>query len=507
VINERGSGAVLSAVASSDVNAPLFPQLQANLALQQQLGIRTVLGNYLPHYAVRKSQGWINTTNWVLNENLTLKNIYSQRDSTGGQSYDLDASNLTLLHVSNPPAADRSRTRTEEAQAQFALGPISGVVGYYYEKAKRPRALGFEIEQTALGSPLLFFGPVSTIQVIGQGEDTTNAFFGQADWKITDQLTLTGGARRTKAKVSSGPQETRLVLASGPMALGPPTPVAISTFKSTTWNVAANYKITPDLNVYGTVRKGYKPGGFNGTAQLASDRPYQPESVTDYEVGVKGQQAFGDIQTRFAVDVFYDDYSNVQRFVNLPTVPAQTIVRNAAAGKIKGVDLDLTMVASEMFQVGLNYTYLKASYDRYVDPGLGDLSDSRFPNTPKHQLTVTPKVFVPVPDRFGSLSALASIYYQSALATDPANVPNGNPRTNLSALGANVKGFARVDLRADLRNINDSHVSVAAYVQNAFDKKYVVGTNNQLNAATGTVAYLYSAPRLFGFELRYDFGS
>ncbi|MDB5425802.1 MAG: TonB-dependent receptor, partial [Phenylobacterium sp.] len=117
-----------------------------------------------------------------------------------------------------------------------------------------------------------------------------------------------------------------------------------------------------------------------------------------------------------------------------------------------------------------------------------------------------PRVNIPVPDQFGSLSALASIYYQSTLATDPANVANGNARTDLSAIGATVKGYTRVDLRADLRNINGSHVSVAAYVQNLFDKNYVVGTNNQLNAATGTVSDLYGAPRLFGFELRYDFG-
>ncbi|MDB5424857.1 MAG: TonB-dependent receptor, partial [Phenylobacterium sp.] len=377
VVNENGSGAVLTQVAP--LGTPFgSAALQAQLALQQSLGIRTVIGNYLPHYALRKTNGWINTSTWKVNEHLTLKNIYSQRHNNGGQSYDLDATNLTLLHVTNPPSPTPSHTKTEEAQAQVSFGPISGVFGYYHDQSASPHAVGFRIEQ----------GP-ATIQVLGQGASKTTAVFSQMDWKITDQLTVTGGARRTKATVSSGPQETQLILPTGPFTINA-TPVASSQFNSTTWNVAANYKITPDLNVYATVRKGYKPGGFNGTAQLASDRPYQPESVTDYEAGIKGQQSLGDMQARFAVDVFYDDFKNIQRFVNLPTVPAQTLVRNAAAGKISGLDVDLTVVANDIFQVGLNYTYLHTKYDRYDDPGLGDLSKSRFPNSPKHQLTLTP---------------------------------------------------------------------------------------------------------------------
>ena len=49
-------------------------------------------------------------------------------------------------------------------------------------------------------------------------------------------------------------------------------------------------------------------------------------------------------------------------------------------------------------------------------------------------------------------------------------------------------------------------MTASAYVKNVFDREYVIGTNNQLNAATGTVTDLYGEPRFFGIELRYDFG-
>src|SRR3546814_15007010 len=94
---------------------------------------------------------------------------------------------------------------------------------------------------------------------------------------------------------------------------------------------------------------------------------------------------------RANVDLFYDDYKNIQRFVNLNTTPASTVTRNAAAGTIKGLDLDLVVKPVKWFDVAVKYTYLDAEYDSYTAPTHGDLSNSRFPHSPKHQLNVTPR--------------------------------------------------------------------------------------------------------------------
>ena len=107
----------------------------------------------------------------------------------------------------------------------------------------------------------------------------------------------------------------------------------------------------------------------------------------------------------------------------------------------------------------------------------------------------------------GELSALASIYHQSGIATDPANVPNGNPLVALSSLGTNLEGYTRIDLRADWRNIRGTGVSAAAYIRNATDETSVTGTNNQLTSEFGVATSLYGQPRFFGVELRYAFGS
>jgi iron complex outermembrane receptor protein len=514
--HENGSGAVLTAISldpAINVNAvPVAAQLQQQLAEQQSLGIRRVLGNDPLHLVDRDFEGGINTTTWKVDDLLTFKNIASYAESKAGQSYDLDATNLTLLHVLNPPG-NINKQLTEEFQAQVRVGPVNGVLGYYYEDVWNPYALGYRIQEPSLGlGPLAAFGPIADIGDYGSGESKSRAVFGQVDWKATEQLALTAGARYTSDPVTSGVSNTVLFLPQVPPPFGPvltlqSSPQLNHTFDAVTWNVAADYTVNPNLNVYGTVRKGFKQGGFNGTALLPADKSFQPEYDTDYELGIKGEDEVGGWRIRYAADGFYDHYTNIQRFENIVELGIpQTITKNAAAGYIAGAEFQLTVIANQYLQVTAAYTYLDAKYTDWTDPVNGNLSGQRFPNTPQSQLTVTPLVTLPFPANIGTVTAQSNIYYQSSIATDPFNVPNGVPVVDLDALGANLaKSYTRVDFRADWAHVYGSRFSTALYVTNAFNKDYILGTDNQLNAGSGTVSALYGDPRMYGIELRYDF--
>jgi iron complex outermembrane recepter protein len=512
---ENGSGAVLTAISldpAINVNAvPVAAQLQQQLAQQQSLGIRRVLGNDPEHLVDRDFEGGINTTIWTVNQFLTFKNIASYAESQAGQSYDLDATNLTLLHVLNPPE-NINKQLTEEFQAQVHVGPVNGVLGYYYEDVWNPNALGYRIQEPSIGlGPLAAFGPIADIGDYGSGESKSRAVFGQIDWKATDQLALSGGARYTSDPVTSGISNTVLFLPLIPPPFGPVLPLGGSpqlnhTFDAVTWDVAADYTVNPNLNVYATARKGFKQGGFNGTALLPADKSFQPEFNTDYELGIKGEDQVGGWQIRYAADGFYDHYTNIQRFENIVEMGIpQTITKNAAAGYIAGAEFQLTVIANQYLQVTAAYTYLDAKYTDWTDPVNGNLSGQRFPNTPQSQLTVTPLVTLPFAANIGKVTVQSNIYYQSSIATDPFNVPNGVPTVDLDALGANfAKSYTRVDFRADWKHVYGSRFSTALYVTNAFNKDYVVGSDNQLNAGSGTVSALYGDPRMYGIELRYD---
>ena len=514
--HENGSGAVLSGISLNpaiNVDAvAVAPQLQQQLALQQSLGIRTVLGNYPEHFIQRDAEGAINTTTWRPDDILSFKNIASYSEFQAGQAYDLDATNLTLLHVLNP-ADNINKQLTEEFQARVQTGPVDTVIGYYYEDVWNPTQLGYSIQEPSAGlGPLAAFGPIANIGDYGSGTSKSRAVYGQIDWKATQQLALTAGARYTSDPVTSGASNTVLFLPLIPPPYGPQltlvsSPELSHTFDAVTWDVAADYAVNPNLNVYGTVRKGFKQGGFNGTALIPSDKEFQPEFDIDYEAGVKGENDVGGWQVRYAADGFYDHYTNIQRFENIVELGIpQTLTKNAAAGYIAGAELQLTVIPSRYFQVTAAYTYLDAKYTNWTDPTNGNLSDQRFPNTPTDQLTVTPLVTIPIPAHTGTLTVQSSIYYQSRIATDPFNVPNGVLNVDLDALGANLAGgYTLVNFRADWGHINGSPFSAALYITNAFNRAYIVGTDNQMNAAAGTVSALYGDPRFYGIELRYDF--
>src|SRR3546814_11860670 len=78
-------------------------------------------------------------------------------------------------------------------------------------------------------------------------------------FRSIDGLTLTAGIRRTKDFRSSTSATTLVPFPGVEVPLGGAT--VSGTFKATTWNLNALYEINRDINVYASVRRGYKSGG------------------------------------------------------------------------------------------------------------------------------------------------------------------------------------------------------------------------------------------------------
>jgi iron complex outermembrane receptor protein len=478
--------------------------------MQQALGIRDVLGEFPYATAFLKTYGAIDTANVKINDTFALKNIVSYLHTTSERAWDLDATNLPLLGVLNPTATNEQWT--EELQARVTAGPLTGTVGYYFEHVSSPFQIGF-VEV----SPILFAAvPIPggvTAEVVGEGSTSkSRAPYAQFDYKILPQLTLTGGVRYSTDDISAVPTGSAFInfpplpaLSALPFAF---TPGQEHTFNALTWNAAVDYAVDPALNLYGHVSKGYKQGGFNGTAP-PSLQAYQPEFVIDYELGAKGHNDFGNgWKIRYNADAFYDHYTNIQRDENvtLPGGAVATIIQNAAAGYITGAEFQVAIEPSQYFQVSAAYTYLYAKYTSFNGgPGVGDVSQSKFPNTPTSQFSLTPIVTLPFPQSFGTVTAQGTIYAQSHFATDAFNVPNGNPSVDLDVPGANAPGYTRVDLRVQWQHIMSSPVSAGLYAYNVLDRRYITGTDNQLNTF-GIRSAVYAPPPFYGVEVRYEFG-
>ena len=101
-----------------------------------------------------------------------------------------------------------------------------------------------------------------------------------------------------------------------------------------TGRVGANWKATPEQFVYGFIAKGAKTGGINAQGE----RVFDPETVKDYELGLKS--SWFDSHLRTQLGVFYMNYNNLQLQVNTPS-PAQapvTTITNLGKSKVQGAE-------------------------------------------------------------------------------------------------------------------------------------------------------------------------
>ncbi len=121
------------------------------------------------------------------------------------------------------------------------------------------------------------------------------------------------------------------------------------------------WHITPDIMAYYTYSQGFRPGGFNrsiakkakdanGVPQYDSPLSYEPDSLTNNEIGWKTE--FLDHRLQFNGSLYKMDWKNVQFALFDPTILGNTtFVVNGPDYRIKGVELQLVARVTEGFTV------------------------------------------------------------------------------------------------------------------------------------------------------------
>ncbi|MDE2349044.1 MAG: TonB-dependent receptor, partial [Gammaproteobacteria bacterium] len=104
-----------------------------------------------------------------------------------------------------------------------------------------------------------------------------------------------------------------------------------------TGRIGVNWAATPDQFVYAFMAKGAKTGGINASGVHV----FSPESVYDYEAGVKSTWFGGHLRTQ--ADVFDMDYKNMQLAVLTPTpgIAPQQSITNVGKSTIRGAELSV----------------------------------------------------------------------------------------------------------------------------------------------------------------------
>ena len=166
---------------------------------------------------------------------------------------------------------------------------------------------------------------------------------------------------------------------------------------SFTRNLAPGDRLDSGM-VYFLYSEGFLTGGFN--PEVNANLPgieglltYQPEDVTNYEIGFKGTYAGGRLQ--IMADVFYMDYGNRQNSINIPNPPLPGkniglygiddplgVVTNVSSAVISGIEFEMRASPWDGGFVSLDIGVLSNEYDEYSfadpegGPGTIDLSEN-----------------------------------------------------------------------------------------------------------------------------------
>jgi iron complex outermembrane recepter protein len=193
---------------------------------------------------------------------------------------------------------------------------------------------------------------------------TATAGFGQVTLDMVAGLQLQVGGRYTSSRAHETGTTTLIGLAPVPIVNPQDT---WENDSGSTGKVGLNWTITPNEFAYVYAAKGYKAGGVNG-----GDEPsFAPETVYDYELGLKSTLADDHIRTQ--IDAFYMDYQNLQlNSYIVPSGPGGVVgVTNAGKATIDGFEGQAQSRFGSL-GVDLNFAYVHSSLGKtlYVNPNL-----------------------------------------------------------------------------------------------------------------------------------------
>lgn len=458
-----------------------------------------VRNNTSPSHSRVESYGGSGTITIDLSDSLQLKSITSYRSLKRDTLMDMDGSIFRILEVNGLTA---QKLFAQEGQITGGLfdDSVDWIVGGFYS-----RETGNDGTRTLAVS---VFNPLRSIND-GDVLNKSVAGYGQFTWRFAEQFSFTGGLRYTK-DTKSLISRNRSVSPTGVVNCNIPSPVSPTNcsqmFKDSwgdmSYTATVDYKPTEGVLIYAKTSRGFRSGGFNlrGTRDPQTFVSFAPETVTDYEVGLKADLL--DRHLRVNIATYHSSYKDIQRTLIVPSpFPpfTSTVVRNAATAGINGVEAEITAKPTDALTLRATGALTDAKYKNYVDPRTGaDLSNLKFNTVPKWTYTLSAGYDVPLDN--GPLHLQLDWAWQDDIYWFPDSLYNG---TNGTPDLRGQKAYGLLNGRIS-KSFENEGVEVAFYVRNALNKKYFAN-GLDVSSSLGFNSGLVGDPRVVGAEASIKF--
>jgi iron complex outermembrane receptor protein len=476
---ERGSGASFRNAAlpgnvyynfSPDTGSPVFPAA----ALKKAKDVRNVYGN-TPTFAEIDTWGLALTMNLDVGFG-TITSITGYREFDDKVQSDYDASPVNFFYA----LRDQTHQQfSQEIRLGGEVGSVTYVAGVYFMDQS------YDITNIQGG---LIYGGAEVPQIASQ-ENQAWALFGQLDWEVTDQLTLTAGGRYSYEEKEFTNQ---------PLFF-PTSMTYRSDWDNFSPKLGVNYRFTDDLMAYATWSKGFRSGGYNGrAASFTSAGPYDAETVESYEAGLKTE--LFERRLRLNGAVFSSTYSDMQVGAQGLTSGGvyESIVTNAGKARIDGIEAEALWIVGGGFRINGNIAWLDARFEEnftdFTSDGIDnptDNSDLPLAYAPEWSgsLGITYERHVGI----GDLTFNANAVYMDDIYTSGGVL---NRTSDVQVRDANTLYDATLSLEGD------AGWRVALWGKNLTDETVI---NNTFGLGALGNLRIYQAPRTFGLEVGYRF--
>lgn len=397
-----------------------------------------------------------------------------------------DGDSLPVNLVASGPFTDQSRLFTEELRiGSQGTHVFQYTAGLYYanQLAQAYRHIAFNGSYAA------------GVDSFARIRTESYAAFANADLKISDQLSLTGGIRYNIEDKNGSYVQIR-----------PNFPALTFNFpdlhrkdKQLSWTAGAKYKITDRIASYVTVSQGNKSGGFNvdilgSAASTAQTIQFKPETLRNYEAGVKGE--FFDRMLTLSASVFHMVYTDRQ--VSSYIAPQNALpfinITNAGKSRTNGFELEGTLNLQDELSINASISHLDGKYTSF--PNATAAGASYTGHTTEFTPDWTATVNIDKTFRLASGNAIilhGDTHYQGNTYLD-ATQNRQNFQSGYWLLGA------RAGYEFDLGN-DRSKVGVFLWGKNLTNKDYLFFARQASGANTG----LYGDPRMYGLEVRFTY--
>jgi len=511
---------------------------------------------------------------WDVNESLSVTSGIFFYDSTIDQRYDFynqgDKYSSTSFGLDGILAAAAPGAVPGDPPLGFLFGPAN----LTHQSAKAAAiAAGEPVGNfTIVTGPWLggadYLGDVQNAPAVGASEITSTnktertafAAYSQGVWDINEKFTLTFGLRYAEDEVAGeellgrysesmgvlnafginlgsanilrgavDPATLELTGAVEPWLNG--TPIVFGAFRElkrkdddVTGRLNLDYNWTDDIMIYGNITTGYRSGGFN--LAFFSDSPqYEPEQLSAFELGVKGQ--FYDSTLQVNASAYFYDYETIHTFTEEACDPSDTLataqsacavvdstssVQAAPGAEVKGAEVEVTWLATDQLTLGGNASFTQAEFTKSffvvdgADPSIPgaiydianevdrrrDVNGRRLPNIPEYKTSLYGNYEIPLAGN-GRVNLLANYSWID-------EVFFGSFEQELDKAPA----YDRIDLRATWTSPSESWI-VSGFVNNVTDDLGIrfIERHSQEDGYRRTAQV--TEPRVFGLELSYTF--